>query len=392
MNITSEGVIVRLRRQGRRMWCPCGHEVATHYDQRLRRWRHLDLGARPVWLEAPIRRLNCPGCRRVRTEQVGWARPAARHTYAFEQVVAWLAQRMDKTAVTELMRCSWEAVDAIVRRVVTDHLDNTRLDGLRHLGIDEISYRRGHTYLTVIANHDTGRVVWVGEGRGRGTVEAFFDDLGSERTRKLEAVTMDAAGNYMAVVRERAPRAEICLDPFHVVAWTNDALDAVYRTEPRSRPDPQGTGRPGNRAYWRNARYVLRAASERLSTGHREVLQQLRQTRERLGHAWELKEQLRDLYRTVAPENAVGYLANWISAAFYSGIPAMAALAQKIDRHFEPIIASVQRGLSNARMEGINTKIRVIQRRGYGHPTADSLAAMIFLCLGGINLRLPTQT
>ena len=136
---TDRGLVIGLRRRRHRLLCPCGATTAARYDSSRRRWRHLDFGAWQVWLEADIHRLDCRACRRVRTEQVPWARPNARHTSDFENVVAWLAQRMDKTSIGRLLRCSWEAVDAIVARVVVDHIDDSRVNNLYRIGVYEIS-------------------------------------------------------------------------------------------------------------------------------------------------------------------------------------------------------------------------------------------------------------
>ncbi|MBW3613743.1 MAG: transposase family protein, partial [Actinobacteria bacterium] len=106
VSFTDVGVVVGITARRRRLRCPCGYSTAARYDSSRRRWRHLDLGSCTLWLEADIRRLSCPACRRVRTEEVDWARPGARHTRDFEDVVAWLAQRMDKTGVATLLRCS----------------------------------------------------------------------------------------------------------------------------------------------------------------------------------------------------------------------------------------------------------------------------------------------
>jgi transposase len=141
-----------------------------------------------VFLETEVHRIDCPACGRVRTEQVPWARPGARHTRDFEDVTAWLAQRMDKTSVARLLRCSWKAVDHIVDRVVVEHIDDTRLDGLLRIGVDEVSYKRGHRYLTIVADHDTGRVVWVGKDRNKPAFDAFFDALGPTREKCLRPV------------------------------------------------------------------------------------------------------------------------------------------------------------------------------------------------------------
>ncbi len=165
-----EGVVVRVRRRKRVHQCPCGFATATHYDRSTRRWRHLDLGAAKCFLEAAIRPIDCPKRRRVRTEDVPWARPGARHTSAFCSVVAWLAQRTDKTTITRLLRVSREAVASIVTDVVGDVLDESRFDGLLRIGVDEVSYRKGHRYLTVVADYDQQvRAMWAHEGKNADT-------------------------------------------------------------------------------------------------------------------------------------------------------------------------------------------------------------------------------
>ena len=136
-----EGMVVELRLRARRLRCPCGCSTRAGYDQSRRRWRHLDAGGCRLWLEAAIRRLYCRCCQKVVTEVVPWARPGAWHSRDFEDVVAWLAQRSDKTTIATLLRCGWKAVDNIIRRVVAAQLDAARQEGLYRIGVDEISYR-----------------------------------------------------------------------------------------------------------------------------------------------------------------------------------------------------------------------------------------------------------
>jgi transposase len=378
--------VVAVRRVGRRLRCPSGHTTTARYDTSRRYWRHLDFGTRQVWLQADVHRIDCAGCGRVRTAQVPWARPAARHSHEFEDQVAWLAQRMDKTSVARLMRCSWEAVDRIVTRVVAPLLTDRRLDGLRRIGVDEVSYRRGHRYLTVVADHDTGRVVWVSKGSGKEPFEAFFDALGPQRAAKLEAITMDGSTAYRAVALARAPQAVICLDPFHIIKMITDALDTVFRAEA-----PVNTTGQYSRRTWRQARYALRAGLERLKDHQREFINGLRRHRRQLHLTWELKEELRDFYRIVKPRDAARYLKRWCTAALRANIPALRNAVTFVRKHFDAIVASVRLGLSNSRLEGINAKIRVIQRQSYGYRNPDSLVAMIFLRMGGITINLPTQ-
>lgn len=162
VEFTPTGIVVGLRRRRRRLTCPhCGWSTRSCHEASVRRWRHLDLGATKLWFRAEIRRLRCTRCDRVVTETVPWARPGARFSRDFEDLVAWLAQRTDKTTITRLLRTSWEAVAGIVERVVAEAIDDSRLDGLYRIGVDEVSYRKGHRYLTVVADHErAGAVVW----------------------------------------------------------------------------------------------------------------------------------------------------------------------------------------------------------------------------------------
>jgi transposase len=391
VEFTDQGLVLGLRRSRRRkLACPCGLKTWAYYDGSRRRWRHLDFGATRVHVEADVYRVNCRRCGRVRTEQVPWARANARHTRDFEDVVGWLAQRMDKTAVATLLRCSWEAVDNIARRLVAEKLDKDRLNNLYRIGVDEISYRRRHKYLTVVADHDSGHVIWVTEGRTRESFEAFFDELGPERAAGLEAITLDGSAVYRTVAKERAGQAIQCIDPFHVIKWCNETLDAFYRSQPGPPKDWLKTGHYRLRS-WRGLRFALRSGAENLDDNGRALLNGLRRLNYRLYRAWQLKEALRELFRSVHPDHARAYLKRWCYSANRSRIRAFELLAGRIQRHFDGIIAAVQLGLSNSRLEGHNAKIRVIQRRGYGHPTPESLTAMIYLCLGGIKITLPTQ-
>jgi transposase len=297
--------------------------------------------------------------------------------------------------VSRLLRCAWQTVDRAVKRVVADHLDDTRLDRLYRIGVDEISYRRGHRYLSVVADHDTGRVVWVARNRDQEAFGGFFDALGDQRCQALTAITGDASGIYLPVARARAVNATICLDPFHVIKWANEALDAFYRSTPALPTNDDvaqwKTGQRG-RPNWQRLRTALRTGGERLTERQHALITAVRRHSRRLWRAWQLKEELRQLYHSTEPAAARAHLKAWITAALRSRIAPMQTLARRLRKHFDAVIAAVELGLSNSRLEGINTKIRVIQRRGYGHKDPDTLTAMIYLCLGGIDIPLPTQT
>jgi transposase len=399
VQFTPTGIVVSLRRRARRLRCPCGWSTAAAYDRSTRRWRHLDLGAARLFLEAEVRRLACRACRRVRTEAVPWARPGARFTRDFEDVVAYLAQRTDKTTITRLLRCSWEAVAAIVVRVVAAHVDDARLDGLYQVGIDEVSYRKGHRYLTVVADHDRdGAVIWAGEGKSGATLARFFDQLGAERAARLGAVSVDLHGAYARVAGARAPQARVCADPFHVVKLANHALDEVRRGEWNAARRASGiVRRPSGRVranpaadLVKHTRWALLKDPATLTGQQQATLDRLRRTRHVLFRAWALKEELRDLYRLPQGRRADAHLDAWLARACRSRIPAMVALSKTVRAHRQQVLAAAELGLSNSKLEGLNSKIRLINHRGYGHHTAAAVIAMIYLCCSGLTITLPT--
>lgn len=405
VSFTPEGVVASLRRRSKLLTCPCGFTTRATYDSSIRRWRHLDLGACRLLLESKICRLECPRCERVRTEQVPWARPGARHSSDFEDVVAFLAQRVDKTTIARLLRCSWEAVANIVSRVVADHIDDSRLDELYRIGVDEIFYRKAHRFLTVVADHDRdGSVVWAKEGRKAETLKAFYDELGDERKARLQAVSLDLGLAYAQATTEAVSHATQCVDPFHVVLQANKAIDTARRwawnLERRGKPPlnrapgrpPKGSSPPPNKPRWvKHTRWALLKDPGDLNDAQLDVLDSLRRERSVLYRCWELKEGLRDLYRLRRPQDAAWHLDWWLGWACRCRIPSFVKLSKTIRVNRDRILAAVELGLSNSKLEGLNSKIRLINHRGYGHHSAAALISMIYLCCGGITVQLPTE-
>jgi transposase len=403
---TPEGIVLGLRRRRAKHRCPCGWRTWAIYDRSVRRWRHLDLGATRCFLEAEIARIHCRSCGRVRTEDVPWARPGSRHSRDFQDVVAWLAQRVDKTTITKLLRVSWEAVAKIVIDVVAEAIDDARLNDLYRIGVDEVSYRKGHRYLTVVADHDrAGAVVWVGEGKDHRVLEAFYDELGEERLSRLEAISLDMGGAYKSATDNKAPHVTQCVDPFHLVKLANEAVDKARREawnaerrtnasprQPRGRPRKDAAPPPRNDTRWvKHTRWALLKDPGDLKPSQLDALDELRRNRSVLYRCWQLKEGIRDLYRLRHPSDAAEHLDWWLAWACRCRIPAFVTLSKTVRANRDRVLAAVELGLSNSKLEGLNSKIRLINHRGYGHHSAAALIAMIYLCCGGITVELPTE-
>jgi transposase len=384
---TPDGIVVGLRRRRSKLVCPCGWSTPAVYDRHTRRWRHLDLAGSKLWLEAEIRRLHCRRCARVRTEEVPWARPGARHTRDLQDLVVFMAQRMDKTTVTNLLRVSWEAIARIVINVVVEQLDPDRLAGLFRIGVDEVSWRKGHRYLTVVADHDRdGAVVWAKEGRDAKTLEAFYDELGEPRCAQLQAVSLDMGGAYKKATDAKAADARQCVDPFHLVKLANEAVDKTRRWSwNRHRLDL----RLGSSRWVKRTRWALLKDPDHLHDSQLAILHELRRNRSVLYRCWQLKEGIRDLYRLADPADAADHLNWWLAWACRSRIPAFVTLSRTVRANRDRILAAIELGLSNSKLEGLNSKIRLINHRGYGHHSAAALIAMIYLCCGGVTVELP---
>ena len=385
VSFSGEGVVVTVALTRRRRVCGgCGQTGRLEmHDRRVKRWRHLDLGASRCIVEAELRRLRCRDCG-VRLEAVPWARPGASHTRDLEDVVAWLAQQMAFAPIARLLRIGWHSIGPIVARVVADHLDETRLEGLVAIGVDEISYRRHHRYLTSVADHASGAIVWCHPGRNSATLQRFFDLLG-DRKQSIRAVSIDMSGEYQRAIRAAVPDAEICFDPFHVVRLAARATDQVRRDE-WNRHDRSHT--PQGR-WVKGTRWSLLKAPENQSIYQLATLTEVQRENQRLYRAYLLREELRLLYHLDDSADAPVHLDAWLAWASRSKLKPFVRLARTLREHRDGILAAIALGLSNGRLEGLNSKIRLISHRAFGFHSADPLIALVYLCCAGVVIELP---
>jgi transposase len=385
VRIGSEGEVIVSARPNWRELDRCGvcgrRSPGFDFGEGRRRWRALDLGTTFAFVEAEAPRVTC---RRhgVVVCAVPWARHGSRFTRGFEDQVAWLAVNTSKTAVAELMRVAWRSVGTILERVAAEAMREVDLlDGLRQIGIDEISHRKGQRYLTVVVDHHTGRLVWAAPGRDRRTVLAFFDALGEERCKQIELVSADMAAWISGPIAERVPHAVRCVDPFHVVMLATEALDDVRRevwNEAR---------RHGNLELARElkgARFAVWKNPENLTDRQQAKLATIQQTNARLYRAYLLKEQLRQIYQLPA-EAASRLLDGWLNWARRCRLPSFVTITEQQ----AGILAAIAHGLSNARIEQINTQIRLIARRAFGFHSPEALIALAMLKLADLCPPLP---
>ncbi len=378
--LTPQGIVVEVRPRQR---CPrcgvCGRPGPGYDTCPARLWRHLSLGRTAFWLSYAPRRVECRE-HGVTVERVPWAAHGSHFTRPFEETTAWLAQRMDKTATRRLMGINWRTVGAIVERVVQAKLDPERLEGLYVIGVDELSFRHHHEYVTVVVDHLKQRVVWVGEGKGEKTLLKFFDELGEERSKELTHITLDMGAAYQAAAQARAPQAQKVFDRFHVQKLASEAVDAVRRDEVNRQ------GSTAQRQALKHSRWALLKNPWNLTQRQGEKLSEVARTNRRLYRAYLLKESLAKGLDYRQRQRSEQHLDNWAQWASHSKLKPFVKLSKTIRRFKEGILAYTTTGLSNGLVEGLNNKIRLITRRAYGFHSSQALSAMIYLCCGGLLL------
>jgi len=373
-------LVIEIARRFHLLTCPeCGTQVRGRFEEKTRLWRHLGIWGHRTYLRGPIRRLRCPECRTVRTEAVPWARHGSHFTRVFEDVVGLLAQQLNHTAVAEWTGIAWVTVGRIAERVVEERLHEDRFEELRRIGVDEISYRKHHKYLTVVIDHDRGRVIWVGVGKSSETLDEFFKVLGPERARRLEIASIDMSAAYEKTLRKHAPQAEIVFDRFHVARLANDALTAVRRAEARALE-------PSERAALKGSRWVLLKRRERLDADEASTLAAIQDTNAPVYRAHLLKESFLDIFSVKDHSNAEERLRAWLAWACRSRLKPFVRLSRTVRKHLDGILAFIDSGLTNARLEGMNNKIRLLSHRAFGFHSPDPLIATIYLCCSGITL------
>ncbi|MGH7746996.1 MAG: ISL3 family transposase, partial [Candidatus Dormibacteria bacterium] len=393
VELLASKVVVTVKMRSRRLRCPlCAFKTRSRYDLRPvhSTWRHLDLGRWRLEVRASLRRICCP-VHGVRTEAVPFARVGSRFTQDFEDLVGWLATTIDKTALCRLVRIDWDTTGRIIERVMATGLDSKRLEGLFVAGVDEVSWRKGHSYVTLVSNHATGKFVWGKEGKDADTLDCFFDELGKERSAEITAMSMDMGPAYEKSARkpDHAVNAVICYDPFHVVQLVTSALDKVRRQvwqDLRKLPDQQVARR------FKGARWALLKNPGDLTDDQASTLRKLRRRGGDLWRAYTLKEALRATFAGDLSEEGVGILLDRFCAkASRSGLKPFVTAAKTIRNRRAGILAAVRLGVNNAQHEGLNRRVRLIVNRAYGFHSANAALGLIMLTLGPINHVLPHE-
>jgi len=324
----------------------------------------VDAGQMRIYLDFEYRRVDCHVCQGVKREAIPWMATSSRHTQRLEDTIGSYCQAMTVQEVARLYGMSWDQVWRLdlsyMERRVQEHPPSKHL---RAIGVDEVSIRKGHSYAIVVADLDQQRPIWMSEelGRAEEDMDRFFEAMGSKRCRRMRLAVMDMWKPFRNSLRHHAPQAEVVFDKFHVIKHLSEALDLVRRMEYRRVADK-------DKRFIKGQRYTLLSHKANLDLeGHRS-LALLLQANKRLSKAYVMKESFGQLWDYKNPTWARKFFENWKSQLKWSRLQPFEKFAAMVERHWEGVISYCRpdHKVSLGFMEGLNNKIRVIQRRAYG--------------------------
>jgi transposase len=347
----------------RRIRCPdCGSRNVNLAGSKHRQFRTVPVGGKPVFVELKIPRVHCLNCGKVLQIRLGFADPRASYTYAFERYALSLLRSMTILDVSRHLGVGWDMIKDIQKRDLKRRYKHIPLKGIQFLAIDEISVKKGHKYKTLVMDLESGRVVYIADGKGADALDLFWKQLGRYK-KNILAVSIDLGQAYTSAVKEHLPDSTLVFDHFHVVKLFNEKL-SKYRRQLQNESDTK----EGKESF-KNTRWLLLKNPENLdpTKNQKERLDQVLEMNKGLSTAYILKESLRSLWSHKDGKSAKLALEDWIGKAIASGIEFLMKFAELLKLKMDGVLAYFKYKISSGKMEGNNNKIKTMKRQAYGY-------------------------
>jgi transposase len=335
--------------------------------------RTVPIGGKPVELRLPVPRLGCRICGRVRQAAIGFARPFRRFTHAFERYALGLLSHMTIQAVADHLRVGWDSIKTLFKRHLQTRFGQPKLKKLKRLAIDEISIGHGHRYLTVVLDLVTGAVIFIGQGKGADALIPFWKRLKAAHA-KIEAIATDMSPAYIFAVRENLPKAIHVFDHFHVVKLFNDRLADFRRELQREAEGPLG------KKVLKGTRWLILKNPENLDEdkGERKRLEEALRINQPLATAYYMKEEFRHFWKQESLAEATQFLDDWCRRAEASTLSVLKKMASTFQMHRSGLLNYHRCPISTGPLEGINNKIKTLQRQAYGYRDQEFFKLRIY--------------
>lgn len=361
--------------------CPdCDQRGKIIRTMEVRQWVDVPVGPWKVVLHYAPREIRCRTHGRIQ-EVIPWAAPNARVTYRFEYLMLRYASVMTQKQAAQLLRIPASTFSDILHRTIKVLRKGRKIRGLKRIGIDETSYRKRHKYITLVYDLDRSCVVWIGEGKGRSTIDDFFkESLSTYQKNKITVATCDMSEAYLGAIKHHCPNAELILDRFHIVKALNERIDEVRKEQWRNLTDKD------QRRALKGMRWLLFKHPANRSKKDTKALNQLQKANRRIHRAWVLKDEFNQLWEYSSRTWARKFLKKWCKSVMYSQLEPMKKFVATVRRHENEILNFVGTGVTNAIGEGINRVIRMIKNQASGFRNVNNFMDMIYLRVGDIDL------
>jgi transposase len=366
--------------KGAKFPCPSCDQTkeAEVHDTQDRTWRHLNFFQYETYLHARVPRVRCGSCG-VKQVDVPWARPGSGFTLLFELLVLSLSREMSVAAVAELTSEHANRLWRILEHYVERARQAVDLSGFRKLGIDEFSLRKGHVYMTSFGDLERSRVVFLGEGRKRGVIKDFSQDLEARGIDpgQIEVICCDMWDPYLSGIGEWLNQSRVVFDRFHVMNQMNEAIEEVRWEEQRSNK------------ILKKSRFLWLKNPENLTVGQSARLQALKKLDLRTAKAYQIKLALARFWEITDPAEAISYLKRWYFWATHSRLGPVIHAARTIKCYWQGIVNFLDSRVTNGMIEGLNSKIKTAMKRAYGFKQAGYLKTIIYLVAGRLTFSHP---
>lgn len=376
VNFLKEEVDVYVIYIGKKAECPETHEMCGIYDHRgMRRWRHLDTMQFKTYINCKVPRIKSQ--KGVKTIRVPWADNFERHTYLFERLtIDLLKATKNQTQSAKLLRCGFNVINRIIHSSVNRGMERRPKDvGFTNLSLDEKSFRKGHSYVSVLSSPLAGCIIDVEEGRDKKATKALLNRVITPENRDaVKTVSMDMWKAYMNIVEEVLPKANIVHDRFHLVKYLNEAIDKVRRREVKKHEE------------LKNSRFALLKNRANLTDKQEIKFQHIQQANYEVSKAWRARENFKDIFGSSSLEEAFPLFIKWGASVLRSNIKELTKVAKMFNRHIKGVCNALTKSFSNAMAERLNGKIQEVKTTGRGYRTFRNFRSAILFFHGGLNL------
>ena len=365
VEINNDRLVIDIEREDLTYCCSnCGQEHFFYYDKRTQIIRDLDISGKEVYLRLDRHRVlcDCEKMPQVIVERLRFVDIHRRMTKRFEAYVYGLTRKMTVKDVSEELGIHWNSVKEIEKKFIKKLRHGIRWKKIKRLAIDEVSWNGGREFLTIVTDRDGQGVVWIGNGKGKDTLDKFFEYVGEERYKRFKVFTVDMSKSYTASIKDYCPDADIVYDLFHLIRMLNKQLNEIRASE-------MARGREEGKSYHRNDKWLLLKGKERLTVGQKIDLKELLEENKNIQKGYLLKEMLREIFkeRTQTVETLTERIKNWTVEAWNTGLKALQSFCKTIVSHFDGIVTYFRYHITNSIAEGLNNVIKELSRSAYGY-------------------------